>query len=186
VVHTGRTSYMPLIQERIKSLFPTLPRERFILDTDDLKVCVAKGAAFYGAMRAALADTRIRLVDAGRRLPHAYGVLKYDGFRVVPQFDEIIPIGAECPVSMGRRYPSDNKALQIRFYQNSGRNRNITNNPEAKPLGQVTVQTQMKEDTSGCDVRFVVDSNRVLEVYANDCLVPLKPQRLEDDERWLG
>lgn len=186
VVHTGRTSHMPLVQERIKSLFPTLSQERFILDTGDLKVCVAKGAALYGAMRAALADTRIRLVDAGRRLPHAYGVLKYDRFRTVPQFDEIIPLGAECPVSRERRYPSDSKALQIRFYQHSGRNKNILNNPEAKPLGQVTVNTRKEGDTSGCDVRFVVDANRILEVYANDCLVPLQPQRLEDDERWLG
>jgi molecular chaperone DnaK (HSP70) len=186
VVHTGRTSYMPLIQDAIKSVFPALPSKRFVLDSDGLKVCVARGAAFYGAMRAALAKTKIRLVDAGRRLPHAYGVLMYAGFSLSPQFDEIIPIGAECPVSMERHYDTDGPTLQIRFYQNSGKSKHLRNNPEAKPLGQVCVDTRRDGVASGCDVRFVVDANRVLEVYANDSLVPLQPQRLEDDGRWIG
>ncbi len=186
VVHTGRTSYMPLIQETIKSIFPMLQPERFILDPDNLKVCVAKGAAFYGAMRVALTDTRIRLMDAGHRLPHSYGVLRHTGFVLAPQFDEIIPLGTECPASKERHYDTDGPTLQIRFYQNSGKNKSIRNNPEVKPLGQVVMDTRREDGSLGCDVRFVVDANRILEVYANDSLVPLQPQRLEEDERWIG
>ena len=185
VVHTGRTSHMPLVQRNLAALFPDLPGDRFLLDADGLKVCVARGAALYGAMRYEMADTGIRLEDAGRRLPHAYGVGKKVGLQRSLVFDEIIPIGAECPVARNRPYETANRWLQLRFFQNAGRKTLIEGNPDIKYLGQIQVDT-LSDGVPGCQVRLVVDANRILEVYADGQPVKIEAQPMEDDERWVG
>lgn len=183
VVHTGRTSRMPLIQNNIASLFPQVPNENFIFHDADLKICVAKGAALYGAMRFEITDTHIRFEKSGHRLPHAYGTRTLK--RGAPYFDEIIPIGAECPVEGEGDYKIDNGRLSLRFCQNSGKNLNMQNNPDIKMLGDVLVD-DLNDGSGKCKVRFTVDANRILGVFVNGKQASIKPQPLEDDERWIG
>jgi len=185
VVHTGRTSLMPLIQENITGMFPGLPPDRFVLNPAELKICVAKGAALYGVMRFEQTESRIRLEDAGRRLPHAYGLGRRAGIQRTLQFDQIIPIGAECPVVSEREFPEGPRWQTFRFYQNSGRNNIIDGNPDIHTLGVIQVDT-LSDGIPGCTVRCVVDSNRILEVFVDNQPVRIEAKPMEDDERWIG
>jgi molecular chaperone DnaK (HSP70) len=185
VVHTGRTSLMPLIQRNIADLFPGLSSDRFKLDHEDLKVCVAKGAALYGTYRDAPADAPIRLADTGRRLPHAYGVAKNAKLQAGQVFDEIIPIGEECPVFRDLHYKSKSSFRRLSFYQNAGRNLRINGNPDVKYLGQFAVDIG-NDDDQGCNVRFMIDANRILSVSVDGQPVKINPQPMDDDERWIG
>ncbi|OQY60011.1 MAG: hypothetical protein B6245_03660 [Desulfobacteraceae bacterium 4572_88] len=186
IIHTGRSSLVPAVRERIRSIFPGLAENRDILREEHLKVCVAKGAAMYGAQRRVMGEG-IRLIAEGRKLPHAYGIGKTAARGLRRQFDEIIPLGSNYPTEETRHYGADmirGRMLHLTFYQNSGRNKEIKNNPDIRRIGDITIK--LPGDSLNCDVKFVIDANRKLDVYANDQPVAIIPQRLEDEGRWIG
>jgi len=75
--------------------------------------------------------------------------------------------------------------LNLKFYQNSGTRKEIVHNPEVSLVGQITVNT-LADGKPGCDVRFVIDANRKLEVFADGNEVTLEPARLQGEESWMG
>jgi molecular chaperone DnaK (HSP70) len=190
IFHTGRQSLLRRVRDEVRSLFPKLTDDRDILDREQLKVCVAKGAVLYGWMRDRLIDAaaKVHFLNEGRRLPHSYGVEKF----VTPlrsQFDEIIPRGAVHPVEKEKKYPPEmiqsSGYLNLKFFQNTGVRKDIVKNPEVSLIGQILFNT-MADGEPGCTVRFVIDANRKLEVFADQQRVPIKPARLQGEESWMS
>lgn len=190
VLHTGRQSLLPMIREHVRSLFGHLASDRDVLDEAHLKVCVAKGAALYGSMRDRISNpaARIHFLDEGRSLPHSYGVETYRNL-VEPEFDPIIPRGSKYPIEATRHYGPemipDSGLLNLRFYQNTGTNDAIVNNPQVTLIGEISIDTNA-DGTPGCDVRFVIGANRTLEVFVDGVSVPIERSMLQDEEGWLG
>jgi hypothetical protein len=138
----------------------------------------------YGAQRRNL-GAGIHLIAEGRKLPHAYGIGKT--LRVLKIFDEIIPLGSPYPTEQTKHYGDDmirGRMLHLTFYQNSGKSREISNNPDIRRIGDITIE--IPGESLSCDVKFMIDANRKLDVYANDETVEIIPQPLEDEERWIG
>jgi molecular chaperone DnaK len=186
VIHTGRSSLMPEIQANIEKLFSHLQKEHIILDKENLKVCVAKGAALYGLMRTGIQkEQQVRLVSEGRRLPHSYGIHVMKGFK--PVFEHIIPSGTEYPTEETKHYDEvpGQRYLTLRFLQNSGENNNINGNPDVRTIGSITIDT-LADGKPGCDVKYMFDANRKMEVSADGRVVEIEPARLEEEERWIG
>ncbi len=190
ILHTGRQSLLPIIRQRVLERFPTLPPNHDLLEPEHLKVCVAKGAALYGWMRDKLVrpEARIHLLSEGRRLPHSYGVEKFTNF-LQPEFDEVIPRGSAHPTAASKNYGPEmvppGGMLNLKFYQNTGTSKMIVRNPQVSLIGQIAVDT-MADGEPGCDVRFVIDANRKLEVFADGQEVPIQPSRLHGEESWMG
>lgn len=190
ILHTGRQSLLPLIPQRVREIFPSLPAGRDILDPEHIKLCVAKGAALYGWMRDKLGnpEARVHFLSEGRRLPHSYGVEKFANF-LQPEFDEVIPRGSTYPSATEKVYgpemiPSSGY-LNLKFYQNTGANKRIVRNPEVRQIGQISINT-LADGDPGCVVRFVIDANRKLEVFADGHEVTIQPARLQGEESWMG
>jgi molecular chaperone DnaK len=192
VLHTGRQSLLPAVRKRVKALFPALPPGHDLLEEEHVKVCVAKGAVLYGSMKRSLIAAEgagVRFLSEGRRLPHSYGVEK----RVGPtrrEFDEIVPRGATYPRVEERHFPESmisdpNGSLNLKFYQNTGENKLIRGNPEISLIGQITVDTRAN-GKPGCEIRFMIDANRKLEVSADGRQVEINPVRLQGEETWVG
>lgn len=190
VLHTGRQSLLKLVRDRVRESFPQLPPERDLLELEHLKVCVAKGAALYGYMRDKLVapDARINLLSEGRRLPHSYGVEKFTN-PLRPEFDEVIARGTPYPKTVAKEYGPEmippSGQLNLKFYQNTGTGRAIVRNPEVSQIGQFSFNT-LADGEPGCVVRFVIDANRKLEVYADGQEVTIQPVRLHGEESWMG
>lgn len=190
IFHTGRQSLLSLIRQRVQEIFPALPPGHDILDRDHLKLCVAKGAALYGWMRDKLGnpEARIHFLSEGRRLPHSYGVEKFTHL-LHPEFDEIIRRGAPYPTTKTKEYGPElippGGYLNLKFYQNSGASRRIVKNPEIRLIGQISINT-MADNEPGCEVQFVIDANRKLEVFADGQEVTIQPARLQGEESWMG
>lgn len=186
IIHTGRSSLMPMIREKVKGIFPKLPKEHDILNKENLKVCVAKGAALYGLIRSGIAmGQQVRLVSGGRRLPHSYGVQVMKGF--TPMYEPIIEIGREYPTEETKHYPDTpgTRYLNLKFIQNSGKNNTIRNNSDIRVIGSQTIDT-LADGIPGCDIKFIIDPNRKMEVTADGQLIEIEPVRLEEEERWIG
>lgn len=190
IFHTGRQSLLPLIRRRVREIFPTLPPDRDILEPEHIKLCVAKGAALYGWMRDRLGnpEARIHFLSEGRRLPHSYGVEKFANF-LQPEFDEVIRRGSPYPTSETKLYGPEmippGGYLNLKFYQNTGANKRIVRNPEVRLIGQISINT-LADGEPGCEVRFVIDANRKLEVFADGQEVTIQPARLQGEESWMG
>ena len=190
ILHTGRQSLLPLIRQCVQEIFPHLPQDRDLLEQDHLKVCVAKGAALYGWMRDKLVspEARIHLLSEGRRLPHSYGVEKFANL-LQPELDEIIPRGAAYPIANDKEYGPEmipgSGYLNLKFYQNTGTRKAIVRNPQVSLIGQISINT-MLDNEPGCKVKFVIDANRKLEVFADGQEVPIQPVRLHGEESWMG
>ncbi|MCK4763922.1 MAG: Hsp70 family protein [Candidatus Aminicenantes bacterium] len=185
IIHTGRSSLMPNIQQDISTLFRHLNDEHVILDKKNLKICVAKGAALYGLLRSGIqTEHNVRLVSGGRRLPHSYGV---QVMRITkPMFEPIIETGTKYPTEKTKHYDDPgSRFLTLRFLQNSSVNNNIKGNPDIRVIGAITVDT-LADNVPGCDVKFMIDANRKMEVSADGVPVQIKPARLEDEDRWIG
>lgn len=188
ILHTGRQSLLPQIRTCVRSIFPSLGDDRDLLEEQHLKVCVAKGAALYGSMRDRLVrkDARILLLSDGRRLPHSYGVETFTN-PVEPEFDEVIPRGAQYPIERTKPYPPEmippGGYLNLKFYQNTGTGRSIVGNPQVSLIGQISIDTAGRD---GCDVMFAIGANRTLRVYANGSPVTIEPARLHEEESWTG
>jgi molecular chaperone DnaK len=188
ILHTGRQSLLPQIRASVRSVFPNLGDDRDLLEEQHLKVCVAKGAALYGSMRDRLVrkDARILLLSDGRRLPHSYGVETFTN-PVEPEFDEVIPRGAQYPIERTKPYPPDmippGGYLNLKFYQNTGVAKSIVGNPQVSLIGQISIDTAGRD---GCDVMFAIGANRTLRVYANGSPVTIEPARLHEEESWTG
>ncbi len=189
IIHTGRSSLIPLVRDRVRSIFPHLPDKNDILDEKHLKVCVARGAAIYGSQKGTPVDSvtdGVHLIAEGRKLPHSYGIAKQKGTRQI--FDEIIPLGSTYPTEDTRHYGEEqitSRILHLTFFQNSGKKQNIRGNTDIKRIGEITTPP-LPQDNPTCDVRFVIDANRKLDVFANEAPVEIKPERMEDEERWIG
>jgi len=190
ILHTGRQSLLPLIRQCVREMFPHLPPDRDLLETEHLKVCVAKGAALYGWMRDKLVtpEGRIHLLSEGRRLPHSYGVEKFANL-MQPELDEIIPRGESYPVAKDKRYGAEmipaSGYLNLKFYQNTGTRKAIVRNPQVSLIGQISINT-LQDGEPGCKVNFVIDANRKLEVFADGQEVSIQPVRLRGEESWMG
>ncbi|QTA86553.1 Hsp70 family protein [Desulfonema magnum] len=185
LIHTGRSSLTPAVRSRIRSNFSHLPDENDILEAEHLKVCVARGAAMYGAQKRAIGGSGVHLIAEGRKLPHSYGIAKQVGTRRI--FDEIIPLGSTYPAEDIRHYDENQivgRILHLTFFQNAGKNNKIRGNPDIKRIGEIT--TNLPDENRTCDVRFVIDANRKLDVFANDEPVDIKPERLEEEDRWIA
>lgn len=190
ILHTGRQSLMPQIQQCVRSLFPRLTDDRDLLEQEHLKICVAKGAALYGSMRDRLVnlDARIVLLSDGRRLPHSYGV---ETFRnpVEPELDDVIERGEQYPVARTKSYPAamipPSGRLHLKFYQNAGTESRIIGNRDVTLIGQISIDTTA-DGGGGCDVTFAVGANRTLNVEANGRPVTIEPARLHEEESWMG
>lgn len=186
IVHADRQSLLPIIRKRVREVFSHLPAERDILDLENLRVCAAKGAALYGWMRSKLGDpeARIHLLSEGRRLPYSYGVEKFTSI-AQREFDEFISRGTAYPVSVEKTYGPEtiprSGYLNLRIYQNSGTSKRILGNPEVSLLGQATVNT-LADGERGCVVRFVIDANRKLQVFADGQEVMIQHARRYDEE----
>jgi len=190
ILHTGRQSQSRLIRQSVKEVFPNLPPDHDLLDATNLKVCVAKGAALYGWMRDKLVnpEARIHFLSEGRRLPHSYGVEKFANF-LQPEFDEIIRRGSAYPTVAAKNYGPEmippSGQLNLKFYQNAGIKKKIVANREVSLIGQISIDT-LADGEPGCEVRFVIDANRKLEVFADGQEVPIQPVRLHGEESWMG
>ncbi|HEY6141052.1 MAG TPA: Hsp70 family protein [Thermoanaerobaculia bacterium] len=191
ILHTGRQSLLPAIRKRVRALFPNLPAERDLLEEEHLKVCVAKGAALYGAMRGALVarpDAQIHFLNEGRRLPHSYGVETFIN-PLEPELDEIIKRGDTYPVERTKPYPPEmippGGCLNLRFYQNTGTSRLINRNAQITLVGQISIDTNA-DGKRGVDVSFVVGANRTLEVFADGKRVTIERARLQEEEGWMS
>lgn len=190
ILHTGRQSLLPNIRKCVRAMFPKLGADRDLLEQDHLKVCVAKGAALYGAMRDRLMppDARIFFLSEGRRLPHAYGVETYTN-PFEPEFDEVIARGSSYPVEKTKAYPPDmiptSGYLNLKFYQNTSAAKSIVGNPHVSLVGQISIDTAA-DGKSGVDVKFAVGANRTLHVFADGKPVHIEPARLQEEESWMG
>jgi len=185
LIHTGRSSLIPAVRSRIRSIFSHLPDENDILDEEHLKICVARGAAMYGAQKRAISGSGVHLIAEGRKLPHSYGIAKQVGMRRM--FDEIIKLGTSYPTENTTHYDEDqivSRILHLTFFQNTGKDNRIRGNPDIKRIGEITIN--LPDENPTCDVRFVIDANRKLDVFANDEPVDIKPERLEEEDRWIG
>ncbi len=188
IIHTGRSSLMPMIREKVKLVFYQFPQQYDILDQEYLKVCVAKGAALYGLIRSGIQkEQHVRLVTGGRRLPHAYGVQVMKGF--VPLFEPIINVGEEYPTVGKKNYKEDeiprSGVLNLKFLQNSGSSDRIRENPDIRLIGSKTVDTII-DKKPGCEIKIIIDANRKMEVTADGDMVEIEPVRLEEEGRWIG
>lgn len=188
IIHTGRSSLLPAIRDKVKLVFPQLPKDHDILDKEYLKICVAKGAALYGLMHAGIEKGQgVRLVSGGRRLPHGYGVQVMRGF--VPYFESIIDIGEKYPTVGTKTYEEKeiprSGVLNLKFLQNSGNDMKIKGNQEIRVIGSMIIDT-LADKKPGCDIKFIIDANRKMEVTADGVPVEIEPVRLEERERWIG
>jgi molecular chaperone DnaK (HSP70) len=188
IIHTGRSSLMPMLRENVKKVFPKLKAEYDRLDKEYLKVCVAKGAVIYGMLRGGIVkDRHVQLMSGGRRLPHAYGVQVMRGF--APYFESIIDIGREYPTVVEKEYKENeiprNGILTLKFLKNSGKENKIKGNPDIRKIGALTFDT-LEDKKPGCDVKFIIDANRKIEVTADGKTVEIEPVRLEEQNRWVG
>ncbi|MEO8382700.1 MAG: Hsp70 family protein [Acidobacteriota bacterium] len=188
ILHTGRQSLLPQIRTCVREVFPDLEDSRDLLEEEHLKVCVAKGAALYGAMRERLVapSARVLLLSDGRRLPHSYGVETFTN-PVEPEFDEVIERGAQYPIERTKHYPPEmipaSGYLHLKFYQNTGTGRSIVGNPHVSLIGQISIDTAGR---AGCEVTFAIGVNRTLRVFANGSPVTIEPARLHEAESWMG
>lgn len=186
IFHTGRQSQMKSIRKRVRGLLPKLEDADDILDPQDLKVCVAKGAAFYGILRRGLGGG-VQFTNRGRVLPCSYGYARRELLsRSV--FEEVIPRGSYYPIEKTVHFSPDQIAadnwLHLKIYQNSGIDKLISKESrEIRLIGQVNLDT-LEDGQPGCDVRFVVDANRCLEVFADDKEVPIERETWEEEDGW--
>ena len=188
ILHTGRQSLLPQIRRCVRAAFPNLGPDRDLLEEAHLKVCVAKGAALYGAMRDRLIEREARIVflSSGRKLPHSYGVEKYTN-PIEPEFDEVIGRGESYPIERTKLYPPEmlpaGGYLNLKFYQNTGVKKSIVGNPHVSLIGQISFDIAGRSD---CGVTFSIGANRTLEVFANGTPVKIEPARLHEEESWMG
>lgn len=185
ILHTGRSSLIPAVRERVKEVFPALPENRDILKEKHLKKCVAMGAAMYGSARRMLGSD-IHILADGRKLPHSYGIAKAKGLR--RQFEEIIPLGSSYPTENQKEYGKEmirGPKLYLTFFQNTGKNLEINpQNEDIRKIGEITIT--IPDDKPNCEVRFVIDANRKLDVYANGEPVDIQPESLKEEAGWEG
>lgn len=181
VFHTGRQSLTPIVRARIDELMPDTTAS--VLHEESLKICVAKGAAVHARMLSEPGG--IEVVDAGRRLPFSYGFQMSDTFgqRI---FREVIPRGAEYPVSEEVVYPvvSRNGRSLLRVYQNGSSSNILDGNKEARCIGTVEIELDGERDRKPL-VSLHVDLNRNLLVHVNKEPVDLQPWSWdEEEESW--
>ncbi len=185
VFHTGRQSLMPKIQQQVRAIFPQLPERRFILD-DNVKICVAKGAALYGLVKSGIgeADAGVAFLDEGRKLPHSYGVEKIVGM-TQRAYEVIVPKGTAYPCREVKNYPPGGKRfLNVKIYENTGTQPEIVGNADVRQIGQINVDTEA-DGVPGADLVFVIDANRRLQVLVDEQEVEITPEAWEDEEGWM-
>jgi len=186
IIHTGRSSMIPIVRERIREFFPSLNVNDDIFEIDHLKKCVAKGAVMYGLQRRSI-GMGVNLLAEGRKIPHSYGTHKSAGIGARLQFDEIIPRGTKYPTTIIKEYSEDvikGRMLHMTFYQNSGTSKKITNNEEISKIGEITFDT-LADNIPGCEIKFTIGPNRKLDITADGQAVPIEPAPLEDEEEWM-
>jgi len=105
VIHTGHSSLIYGVQQRVREIFPTLDNyKNIILFEEHLRICVAQGAALYGAQRKALQaiGKGVYLIEKARKLPYGYGTHKNSYGKLF--YDPIVPIGESYPLHTIKSY----------------------------------------------------------------------------------
>ena len=185
VIHTGRSSLIPAVQQLIKGIFQHITNDGDIIIYEEyLKKCVAQGAALYGEQRESLqaVGKGVYLISEGRKLPHGYGTHKAVFNKLY--YDPIIPIGASYPVEKSKSYSPEEcpqKLLKLSFYQNEGESTQISNNSEITKIGEIEIDP-MEDGIPGADVELIIDANRVLQIKADGKDVPIDPERIEEEQ----
>ena len=188
IIHTGRSSIIPAIKNRVTTIFPHISENQVILHEERLKICVAKGAVMYALPRNKNKN-KVFIVDEGKKLPHSYGIDKPDedtGTSLV--YDEIIKIGTKYPTDnpITKHFNKDDiegNKLRLNFYQNSGKHKSFENNRDINKIGDVSIP--ISEDKPECVLKFEINKNRKLAITANDKEIKIRPPKLDENEEWM-
>lgn len=182
VLHTGRQSLMKEVRERVRTLFPKLDDNAHILD-DNVKICVAKGAALYGTLKDAAGAGGLQFLNKGRTIPCSYGYERRHGI-AQRLFTNVIPKGSPYPTKQQVEVPAKQiRGRRLKIYQNRGTTKRIPGNPEIQLLGQARLEI---DEGDACKVVFSVDANRNLEVLANGKALPIDlDAQAPEPEEWL-
>jgi molecular chaperone DnaK len=157
ILHTGRTSFLTMIRERINSMLPNAEDNSELVEP---KVCVALGAAFWGAIKDK-PGTNIEFIGSANRLPQDMG---YISVRFVKRvFMPIFSAQAEFPCETVVEFLKSGDWLELRLAENRGKDKNVEGNSEVNIIGLVRIDTR-KVDAPVIAVHFAVNENRVLEV----------------------
>ena len=177
---------MKMMKESKLKVFPNMKSRHDILDKENLKYCVAKGAVLYGLLRSGIQhEQHVHLLNDGRRLPHSYGVQVLKGFNMA--FEPIIEVGTEYPIKVTKHFDVrvGQQHQTVKILQNSGRKKDVKGNKSIRHIGTVTVESY-KGKQAGCEVTFLIDVNRKMDVLVNGKKVDIEPIPFEDEERWIG
>jgi molecular chaperone DnaK len=160
ILHTGRTSFLPLMRERINRMLPNAEDNSEMIEP---KMCVALGAAFWGAIKDK-PGTNIEFVGSANRLPHDVGYVSVKFVKRV--FVPIFPAQTEFPCETVIEFPNGGDWLELRLAENRGKSKQVDDNPEVSGIGRVRVSVS-KLDTQLIAVHFAINENRVLEITVN-------------------
>lgn len=164
ILHTGRTSYLPMVRETINEMLSEAEEPSVSIEP---KACVAMGAAIWGHFRE-LADADFQFIGPANRSIHAIGY--NSGSNIIGglrgRFEPVFPAQTEFPCEKILEFPRKD-VIKLDLYENRGKNTDIAGNPDINPIGTVKINTQGLTEPR-VPVRFILNENRLLEIIAND------------------
>lgn len=163
ILHTGRTSRLPLVRESIKAILPNAADRSELVDQ---KVCVAMGAAFWGRIKE-VPSSRFEFIGAANRLIHDIGYMDFDpqSFREV--FVPVFSAQAEFPCEKVIEIERVEDVIKLELYENRGSNRFIRGNPEVSYIKTVLIDAPGTAEER-VPVHFALDENGRLEIIVNN------------------
>jgi molecular chaperone DnaK (HSP70) len=160
ILHTGRTSFLSLIRERINGMLPNAEDNSELVEP---KMCVALGAAFWGAIKDK-PGANIEFIGSANQLPHDVGYISVRFIKRV--FVSIFPAQTKFPCEAVIELPNSGDWLELELAENRGKNKQADDNPEVSGIGRVRMNIS-KLETQSVALHFAVNENRVLEVSVN-------------------
>ncbi|HMF55957.1 MAG TPA: Hsp70 family protein, partial [Pyrinomonadaceae bacterium] len=162
ILHTGRTSLLPLVRERINAMLPNAVDRSQLIEP---KLCVALGAAFWGYIKD-LPNAAFEFVGGANRLIHDIGYIDFNTGMLRQIFVPVFPAQTEFPCEEMIELPLSKNLVTLQLAENRGKNILTEDNTEIKKVGRVRIDAS---GTSGniLPVRFAIDENRVIEITAN-------------------
>lgn len=162
VLHTGRTSRLPLVRDKIKALLPNAE------DHSDLvgqKVCVAMGAAFWGRIKE-FPSAKFEFIGAANRLVHDIGYMDFDPLSFREVFVPIFDAQAGFPCDRLIELDRSEDVIKLELYENHGKKRLIRGNPDMSFIKSVLIDVSGVAGES-VPVHFALDENGRLDITAN-------------------
>lgn len=170
VLHVGRTSYLPLVSERINALLPGAEDRSELVEP---KLCVALGAAFWGHIKDR-PSADFEFEGVANRTVHDIGYLDLVNIKEV--FRDVFPAQTEFPCEKTIELRRAGDWIDLRLAENRGKEESVADNPEIALIGRVRIDVRgIKAER--VPVRFAIDENRVVEITANG-----QTQRIEFGE----